>query len=156
MQAVPNLPNVTALTLPLTHPTYHILLVLAAGERHGHGLKREIAACTGGFVCVGNGTLYRSIDTLLAAGLIDAAVTVVDPIGDVHAPRRLFRLTDLGERIARAETERLVQLVALARRTPRLWDGPIDAGPGGLSARADGEDGWLDPAVLVPPRSAVG
>ncbi len=108
------------LPLPLTHPIYHILLVLAAGERHGYGLRRAIVASTEGRMRVGNGSLYRSLDVLLMAGFIDETRGTID---DAPELRRLFRLTDLGERIARAETERLVQLVALAQRTPRLWDG---------------------------------
>ena len=117
--------------LPLTHPIYHILLVLAVGERHGHGLRRAIVASTEGRMRVGNGSLYRSLDVLLTAGLIGETRGVID---DALAPRRLFRLTDLGERIARAETERLVQLIAVAQRTPRLRsDGPEGA-RGGESA----------------------
>jgi len=104
--------------LPLTHPIYHILLVLAAGERHGYGLRREIVASTEGRMRVGNGSLYRSLDVLLATGLIGETRGTID---DTPTPRRLFRLTDLGELIARAETERLVHLVAVARRVPRLW-----------------------------------
>jgi len=115
--------------LPLTHPIYHILLVLAAGERHGYGLRREIVASTEGRMRVGSGSLYRSLDVLLATGLIGETRGTLD---DIPALRRIFRLTDLGERIARAETERLVQLVALAQRTPRLWAGqPAPATPHG-------------------------
>jgi len=111
--------------LPLTHPIYHILLVLASGERHGYGLQRAIVASTQGRMRVGNGSLYRSLDVLLMAGLVGETRGVID---DVPAPRRIFRLTNLGERIARAETERLVQLIAVAQCTPRLWsDGPEGA-----------------------------
>ena len=105
--------------LPLTHLIYHILLVLAVGERHGHGLRHAIVASTQGRMRVGNGSLYRSLDVLLTAGLIGETRGVID---DAPAHRRIFWLTDLGERIARAETERLVQLIAVAQRTPRLWD----------------------------------
>jgi len=119
--------------LPLTHPIYHILLVLAAGERHGYGLRRAIVASTEGRMRMGSGSLYRSLDVLLTTGLIDETRGTID---DAPALRRIFRLTDLGERIARAETERLVQLVALAQRTPRLWDGPpAPATPPGQAAR---------------------
>jgi len=118
--------------LPLTHPIYHILLVLAAGERHGYGLRRAIIASTEGRMRVGSGSLYRSLDVLLAAGLIDETRGTID---DAPELRRLFRLTDLGELIARAETERLAHLVTVARRVPRLWDDPA---PG---------------ALLVPPTS---
>jgi len=107
MPAMPNQPDVA---LPLTHSIYHILLVLAAGERHGYALRQEITVRTSGMMRVGNGTLYRSIETMLATGLIDEEFT----------SRRIFRLTALGEQTAWAETERLVRLVALARRTPRL------------------------------------
>ena len=107
--------------LPLTHLIYHILLVLAAGERHGYGLRRAIIASTEGRMRVGSGSLYRSLDVLLAAGLIGETWGTID---DTPTPRRLFRLTDLGERIARAETARLAQLVAVARHVPRLWDDP--------------------------------
>ncbi len=104
--------------LPLTHPIYHILLVLAAGERHGYGLRRAIVTSTEGRMRVGNGSLYRSLDVLLATGLIGETRGT---IADTPTPRRLFRLTDRGELIARAETERLVQLVAVARCVPCLW-----------------------------------
>ncbi len=110
-----------AVPLPLTHPIYHILLVLAAGERHGYGLRRAIVASTEGRMRVGSGSLYRSLDVLLAAGLIGETRGALD---DTPKLRRIFRLTDLGERIARAETERLAHLVAVARRVPRLWDDP--------------------------------
>jgi len=105
--------------LPLTHPIYHILLVLAAGERHGYGLRRAIVTSTEGRMRVGNGSLYRSLDVLLTAGFIDETQGTID---DAPELRRVFRLTDLGELIARAETERLVQLVAVACRTPRLCE----------------------------------
>jgi DNA-binding PadR family transcriptional regulator len=110
-----------AVPLPLTHPIYHILLVLATGERHGYGLRRDIAASTEGRLRVGSGSLYRSLDVMLTAGLIDETRGTVD---DAPELRRLFRLTDLGERIARVETARLAHLVAVARRVPRLWDDP--------------------------------
>jgi len=119
--------------LPLTHPIYHILLVLATGERHGYGLRRAIVASTEGRMRVGSGSLYRSLDVMLAAGLIGETRGMVD---DAPALRRLFRLTDLGELIARAETERLVHLVALAQRTPRLWGGsPAPTPQSGQAAR---------------------
>ena len=75
---------------------------------------------------VGNGSLYRSLDVMLTAGLIGEARGALD---DTPELRRIFRLTDLGERVARAETERLVQLVALAQRSPRLWAGQLSQGP---------------------------
>ncbi len=126
--------------LPLTHPIYHILLVLAAGERHGYGLRRAIVTSTEGRMRVGSGSLCRSLDVLLTAGLIGETRGTLDAM---PAPRRLFRLTDLGERIARAETERLVQLVAVAGRIPRLWDA------GGASTTSVNSTGGVLPFVDV-------
>ena len=112
---------------PLVTPVaFHILLVLATGERHGYGLRRDIAASTEGRMRVGSGSLYRSLDVMLTAGLIGETRGALD---EDPEPRRIFRLTDLGEQIARAETERLVQLVALAQRSPRLWAGQLSQGP---------------------------
>ncbi len=108
-----------AVPLPLTHPTYHILLVLATGQQHGYGLRREIVTSTEGRMRVGNGSLYRSLDALLAAGLIGDTRPALD---DLPEMRRLFRLTERGELIARAKTERLAQFVAVARCIPCLWD----------------------------------
>ena len=136
--------DILAVPLPLTHPIYHILLVLAAGQQHGYGLRREIVTSTEGHMRVGSGSLYRSLDVMLTTGLIGETWSTIN---DMPAPRRIFRLTDLGERVAQAETERLVQLVALAQRTPRLWADQLSQGlrpspsareaPGGQLARED-------------------
>jgi len=53
-----------------TPATFTILLALADGERHGYGIMQEAAAITGGQVRLGPGTLYRTIQRLLADGLI--------------------------------------------------------------------------------------
>jgi len=137
--------DILAVPLPLTHPIYHILLVLAAGQQHGYGLRREIVTSTEGRMRVGSGSLYRSLDVLLTTGLIDETRGTID---DAPELRRLFRLTDLGERIARAETARLAHLVAVARRVPRLWDDPA---PGALFATPTS----LTP-TSHPPHSAYG
>src|SRR6185437_15446514 len=59
--------------LPLSPVVLHVLLALAAGERHGYAIAREVEETTGGQVRMGPGTLYGSIQRMLAAGLIDAA-----------------------------------------------------------------------------------
>jgi len=114
--------DILAVPLPLTHPIYHILLVLAAGQQHGYGLRREIVTSTEGRMRVGSGSLYRSLDVMLVTGLIGETWGTID---DMPELRRIFRLTDLGECVAQAETERLIHLVAVAQRTPRLWTGPL-------------------------------
>src|SRR5919199_401549 len=104
--------------LPLTPAVFHILLALAGGERHGYGIMREVEALTGGRMRLGSGTLYRSIQRLLAEGLIAEAEERPDPaLSDER--RRYYRLTDWGRRLAAAEAQRLADLVRVAR-TRRL------------------------------------
>jgi DNA-binding PadR family transcriptional regulator len=104
--------------LPLTPAIFHILLALAGGERHGYGIMQEVEALTAGRVRLGPGTLYRSIQRLLAAGLIAEAAERPDPALGAER-RRYYRLTDRGQRLAAAEAQRLADLVRVAR-TRRL------------------------------------
>lgn len=100
--------------LPLTPATFHILLTLSDGERHGYGIMREVAARTDGTMRLGPGTLYRTIKRLLTDGLIEESEERPDPALDDER-RRYYRLTSFGQRVARAEAERLERLVGAAR-----------------------------------------
>jgi DNA-binding PadR family transcriptional regulator len=98
----------------LTTAGYHILLALADGDRHGYAIMQEIAARTDGEMRVGPATLYRSIARLLEQGLIEESGERPDSKSDDER-RRYYKLTALGRRVARAESERLERLVAAAR-----------------------------------------
>lgn len=104
--------------LPLTPAVFHILVSLAAGERHGYAIMQEIARDTHGRVNMGPGTLYGTIKRLLAAGLIEASGERPDPDLDDQR-RRYYRLTALGQRTLSAEVRRMAELVKVAR-TKRL------------------------------------
>lgn len=106
---------------PLTPAMFHILLTLAAGERHGYGIMQEVAAQTEGRLRLGPGTLYGAIKRMLAAGWIEELDERPDPALDDQR-RRYYRLTDLGRRTLHAEVDRLEGMLALARRS-RLFDG---------------------------------
>lgn len=100
--------------LPLPPATFHILLALAAGDRHGYGISQDVAERTAGEVKLGPGTLYRTLQKMLDDGLIEelrdrSLATLGDP------RRRPYRITPLGTTVARAETTRLARLVELAR-----------------------------------------
>ncbi len=97
--------------LPLSAATFHILLALAGGERHGYGVIKEVEAQTGGTVKLGPGTLYRLVKQLQADGWI----TEVEGDDDDDERRRYYRLTPRGRRIAQAEAQRLEELVRVAR-----------------------------------------
>jgi DNA-binding PadR family transcriptional regulator len=98
--------------LPLTPAVLHILLALAAGERHGYAIAQEVEALTGGDVRMGPGTLYGSLQRLLAAGLVEEAPPAR---GDEERARRYYRVTAFGRRVLDRELERLARVVEHAR-----------------------------------------
>ena len=100
-------------SLPLGASTFYILLALAGGDRHGYGVIKEVEAQTTGAVKLGPGTLYRVIKQLLADGWI--AESDGEPGAGDDERRRYYRLTERGRAIARAEAERLNDLVTVAR-----------------------------------------
>ena len=100
--------------LPLTPAEFEILLALSDRERHGYGILLEVAERTQGRVRLRPGTLYRALQRLTSAGLVDESEERPDP-GLDDERRRYYRLTGLGRRVAIAEAERLVFLVDAAR-----------------------------------------
>ena len=109
--------------LPLTPAAFHILLVLADGEKHGYAIMREVAEHTQGKMRLGPGSLYGTIKRMLADGWIEETDERPDPQLDDER-RRYYRLTGVGRKLVQAEAERLEQLVNIARgkrllRTPR-------------------------------------
>jgi DNA-binding PadR family transcriptional regulator len=100
--------------LPLPPATFHILLALAADDRHGYAIILDVAARTGGELKLSAGTLYRSIQRMLEQGLIIETRERPAPELDDER-RRYYRITPFGAAVALAETRRLAQLVRLAR-----------------------------------------
>jgi len=96
--------------LPLPTATFHILLALLNEEKHGYAIMREVEDLSGGAVRIGPGTMYGSIKRMLAEGLIEESDERPDPEMDDER-RRYYRCTGLGERVCRAEVERLTKLL---------------------------------------------
>lgn len=107
------LPSPSSL-LPLPVATFHILLVLCSGDRHGYGIIQDIAARTDGEVKLGPGTLYRNLQRLQEDGLIVEIDERPLPSLDDER-RRYYRITPFGGAVARAETSRLARLLELAQ-----------------------------------------
>lgn len=107
--------------LPLTPVVLHILLALTDGARHGYAIAQEIEETTDGEIRTGPGTLYGSVQRMLAAGLIEGA-----PRGrhaaDDDERRRYYRMTTFGRRVLQLEVERLAHIVAAARGKRLLQD----------------------------------
>ena len=99
---------------PLKPLVFLLLVSLAAGERHGYALKKEIRARTGGKVSPGPATLYRTLAELVDLGLIEESERRPAPELDDER-RRYYRITERGRRVVLAEARRLEGLVAAAR-----------------------------------------
>jgi len=100
--------------LPLPPATFHILIALAAGDRHGYGIIQDVALATNGELRLSAGTLYRSIQRMLEQGLVIETRDRPEPEEDDER-RRYYRITPAGVAAARAELRRLAQLVRLGR-----------------------------------------
>ena len=105
--------------LPLTPAMFHVLLALADGEKHGYAILKEVAQRTGGKVRLSAGTLYGIIHRLLGEGLIHETDERPGPALDDER-RRYYRLTDLGRKVARAEAERMEEILGMAR-AKKVW-----------------------------------
>jgi len=105
----------TTSSQPLTPAVFHILLSLADGEKHGYGIMKHVELQTKGGIKMGPGTMYGSIKRMLAAGLIEETEERPDPELDDER-RRYYRLTAVGRKVAVAETQRLTQVLKIARQ----------------------------------------
>jgi DNA-binding PadR family transcriptional regulator len=98
---------------PLTPAVLHILLALSAGQRHGYGIMKQVAADSQGKVKMGPGTLYGSIGRMMEAGLIRESGRRVDP--EMDDERRIYyELTGAGRVALEAELKRYRGVVAVA------------------------------------------
>jgi DNA-binding PadR family transcriptional regulator len=100
--------------LPLPAATFHILIALADGDRHGYAIIQDVEARTGGELKLSAGTLYRSIQRMLEQGLLVETRDRPAPEDDDER-RRYYRITPLGTAVAKAEARRLTDLVRMAR-----------------------------------------
>ena len=100
--------------LPLTPVVLEIAMALAAGERHGYDIMQDVERRTDGRIVLHAGTLYRALSRLLDQKLIEELDE--RPTRGDDERRRYYRLTPLGEAVARAEVERLAGQVSAARR----------------------------------------
>jgi DNA-binding PadR family transcriptional regulator len=94
---------------PLTPAVFHILLALYGRKRHGYDIMQQVKEDSRGAVKMGPGTLYGSLDRMIAAGPITKS--------DTRDPRRIYcKLTALGQATLKAESERLSAVAATAPR----------------------------------------
>ena len=100
--------------LPMTAAMFHVLLALADGDKHGYAIMKEVTRLTDGAVSLSAGTLYGILRRLESEGLVVEKEERPAPELDDER-RRYYHLTEFGRRVARAEAERLEDMVELAR-----------------------------------------
>jgi DNA-binding PadR family transcriptional regulator len=104
---------------PVQEPSFLVLTVLADGERHGYGIIVEAEKLSKGRSHLRPGTLYSTLDRLVAEQLIEvASEEVVD-----GRFRRYYRITGLGAAELEAESRHRAQTSREALRRLRLAGG---------------------------------
>lgn len=99
---------------PLPAAAFQILLSLADGDLHGYAIMRQVEEQTGGRVRLGPGTLYGSIQSLLEEKfIVEAGLPEDAKPGEER--RRYYRLSESGRKLARAEAEKLADVLRVAR-----------------------------------------
>ncbi|WP_150267537.1 PadR family transcriptional regulator [Paenibacillus tepidiphilus] len=91
-------------SLALTEAVYYILLSLHE-PMHGYGIMQNVEQLSGGRVILAAGTLYGAISTLVERGWITALP------GESSSRKKEYEITASGRSAARAELERLKELV---------------------------------------------
>jgi DNA-binding PadR family transcriptional regulator len=100
---------------PLPGASLYLVLALLDGEQHGYALMGRVAELSDGAWRMGPGTLYGTLNRLVADGLIEE--TRIDR--DETERRRYYALTTGGRAVAAQELARLNALVhRVARHLP--------------------------------------
>ncbi len=92
----------------LTEAVYYILLSLTK-PMHGYGIMQNVEKLSGGRVHLAAGTLYGAISTMLERGWISARP------GEKDSRKKEYVIHPRGQKILRAEYERLQELVRSGR-----------------------------------------
>ena len=110
--SVTEMQPLTGQFLPLSPAALHILMALAAEDRHGYAIMREVTQQSDGQCRLGPGTLYDNLGHLLDKGLVAESVKARD---SEDPRRRYYRLTNLGRQVLAAEIARLEEMFRQAK-----------------------------------------
>jgi DNA-binding PadR family transcriptional regulator len=97
--------------LPLSEPSFYILLSLSAGRKHGYAILKDVSVLSGKTLELSTSTLYGALGRMLEQGLIDRVENGLDQAIGPGLPRKAYQLTELGRRMLEAEMVRLRRLV---------------------------------------------
>lgn len=100
-------------TASLPPAEFQILLALADGPKHGHGIKLDVRDRTAGQIDMGPGTLYGAIKRLLRRSWIAEVTDAIEHPDDDRL--RYYAATAEGLRVAREEANRMAALLGIAQ-----------------------------------------
>jgi DNA-binding PadR family transcriptional regulator len=99
--------------LPLPPHIFEILLALSQGPAHGYAIIKEIEAQSGGAVRLSTSSLYAALARMEVAGFVeDDGKRARTPSGG--PPRKYFRISPYGRKVASLEAVRLRRTASLA------------------------------------------
>ena len=103
-------------SIPLTEPTYFILLSLCHAPRHGYAIMKEVRWLSDERVILSTGTLYSALKRLLDLGWI---LRREDPESNHNGRiRKFYSLSPIGRNVLKTEIQRLENLVYAAHLCP--------------------------------------
>lgn len=104
--------NTLSSVVPLSEPTFYILLSLFTGEKHGYAILKDVKTLSDGKLTLSTSTLYTALNRLLDQKLIERHP---DHLADGSTrARKVYRLTVLGRRVLEAETQRMQVMLSAA------------------------------------------
>ncbi|MBP3415652.1 MAG: PadR family transcriptional regulator [Clostridia bacterium] len=94
----------------LTESYFYILLCLKKSPLHGYGIMQETLRLSGGRLKIGSGTMYGATGNMIKKGWIKE----IEAPSDGFERKRMYELTEEGERVLDDEVIRLRELVKSA------------------------------------------
>jgi DNA-binding PadR family transcriptional regulator len=109
--------------LPLNESVGYVLIALMdARAKHGAAIGKRVKRLSNGQVEIAPGNLYPMLKRMVDNGLID----VDGEVDEDGATRKLYRITDFGQKVLSADQERLQQRQrAAAAASPTLAPGTM-------------------------------
>ena len=102
--------------IPLGTMPFAVLLALGEDVLHGYGIIQAHERNTDGEETLLPGSLYAALARMTEQGLLEEVPAPEEDASGGPA-RRYYRVSRLGAAVARAESERMRRLVALASRS---------------------------------------
>ncbi len=95
--------------LPLSEPTFLILLSMLRGPKHGYAIMKDVNLLSQGRIDLSTGTLYGALKRMLENQWIELAEQPDEEPGGRE--RKTYRLTTYGKELFKAELTRLQSLI---------------------------------------------